>query len=216
MENKIVVFDMDGVLIDSIELMNQLTQTRYPGATLKESRDLFLGNIHEEIEKLHQKYGSLGEEEGKKVLEEYTKNKVEGVELYRDVQDLLNSLTQQGCKLSINSSAKSENALPILDRHSITEFFDSIYTKDDSKSKVEKFKLIAKHYDVEPSEFLFVTDAVGDVIEALELNINTIAVTYGIHPREYFIATDYPNIVSIVDSIEELQLAITEYFANKK
>lgn len=207
---------MDGVLIDSIELIHKLTQTRHPGATLNDSRDLFLGNIHEQIEVLQQKYGALNPEENKKVLDEYTRNKIETVGLYSGIEKMLNELTEEGFLLSINSSANSHNALPLLDRHNITNYFDTIYTKDDSKSKVEKFTMIAQHYGVSPSEFLFITDAVGDVIEALELNIDTIAVTYGVHPREYFVKTHYSNIVSIVDSVEELMLAINEYFGKEK
>jgi phosphoglycolate phosphatase-like HAD superfamily hydrolase len=214
MENKIIVFDMDGVIIDSVELMADLTQRRYPGSTLQEEKDLFLGNIHEQIKFLNEKYGSLGIEENKKILFDYTSNKIKNVQLYPGIKELLSSLSVR-YSLIINSSAATRNATPILERYNLLEFFDRVFLKEDSISKTEKFKMIAEHYAVSPSALLFVTDTVGDVREAAELSIDTIAVTYGVHTQEYFNKYPCSNLIMTVGSVTELGLAIDKYYKQK-
>ena len=216
MENNIIVFDMGGVIIDSIELTHLLTKEKYPGSTREESQNLFKGNFYQQLELLVKKYGTLHSRENRRLLIKYAVKKVEEAELFDGISELLKTLQTSGYTLSINSSAKAEDNTSILKRLEVFDLFDSVLSKEDSASKVEKFKMIAKKYDIEPSQLLFITDSVRDLEEAQELSINTIVVTYGIHPKEYFLESKCSNIVSTADSVGELESAIKEYFKDIK
>ena len=58
-----------------------------------------------------------------------------------------------------------------------------------------------REYGVRPGECVFVTDTVGDVREAQELGIRSVAVTWGFHSAER-LAEVSPDVV--VESVEEL------------
>ena len=51
---------------------------------------------------------------------------------------------------------------------------------------------------------VFVTDTLGDLREADQAGVPTIAVTWGAHGKEHFSAGSYPNLIAVVDSIPEL------------
>lgn len=52
MKNKVIIFDLDGVLFDSIAISEQYFFDVYPGSTKEMVRDLLSGNYHDEIQKI--------------------------------------------------------------------------------------------------------------------------------------------------------------------
>jgi phosphoglycolate phosphatase-like HAD superfamily hydrolase len=201
---KIIIFDMDGVIIDSIGLMFELYQNRFPGSTRKEFELLFTGNFNEQVDNLKEIYntGDSSEQEQEKLRNNYTDKKTRTVEMYPGIQKLIMLLVENGYRLSINTSASGANTFNLLDRLEITNFFDHIITRDVTQSKVEKFKELSRLYSSDVTDFIFITDSLGDVFEANEIDIPTLAVTWGIHNAEYFKGK---KIVSTVDSVGELQ-----------
>ncbi len=51
MNKKILIFDMDGVLFDTIPYAEQVTLESYPGMTSAMYKELHSGNYHEELAK---------------------------------------------------------------------------------------------------------------------------------------------------------------------
>jgi len=70
-----------------------------------------------------------------------------------------------------------------LDHHKLS-CFTEVLGVDFHKSKVEKFKYLFQKYDLKPEEILFVTDTLGDILEANKVHVRTIAVDFGFHDRE--------------------------------
>lgn len=208
---KIIIFDMDGVLINSIGVMFELTSNRYPGVSYNEYQDMFKGNIHTEIDTLKLKYSvkERTEEEHNLLRSNYTQKKIATTMMYPHIDVLLFNLKKQNYLLAINSSASGKNTFPILERLDIAQYFERILLKEDSLSKVEKFKMLMNHFECEPEDIIFITDTVGDVKEAAELNIQTIAVTWGVHTQEYFEEVS-ESIFKIVSSVKELEKILTE------
>ena len=187
-KTNIIIFDLDGVIVDSIGLMLELNQNRFPGSSRKDLELLFVGNIHEQIDNLKDTYklGNVSENEQELLLKKYTERKTETVVMYPRMLKLLNHLKNNGYQLSINTSASSANTFTLLERLKIKNLFDYIITRDFAQSKIEKFKELSKLYQCNPCDFLFITDSLGDVIEANQIDVPTIAVTWGVHSREYF------------------------------
>jgi phosphoglycolate phosphatase-like HAD superfamily hydrolase len=96
------------------------------------------------------------------------------------------------------------NCEPLLKYSKIDKFFDYVATKEVAIGKVEKFNIILEKYNVSKDETVFVTDTLGDLMESKSAGIPTIAVTYGAHNRSFFMRESHSNLVSIVDSVEEL------------
>jgi phosphoglycolate phosphatase-like HAD superfamily hydrolase len=125
--------------------------------------------------------------------------------MYEGMFDLLEDLKTKGVSLSINTSASDANTFDLLKRLGIDTFFDHVVTRDFARSKVDKFREIAKRYETDLSDFLFITDSLGDVKESAELNIPTIIVSWGVHDRSYFENLSYEHVMGIVDTVEELR-----------
>lgn len=204
MGNKIIVFDLDGVLCDTIQFVRENLAGIYHGFTEETHKELMNGNFHEEIKKLTLPKKEETEAETTDRRLKFEKRKSEAP-LYPGTQEFLKELHAVGYTLVLNTSAWDRTSRPLLDRVGITNLFDFIATAETSKSKVEKFNIIAKKYSVQNDELIFITDTMGDIREADEAGVSTIAVTWGGHDRDYLTREKHENVVAIVDSFEELK-----------
>ncbi len=204
MKGKIIIFDMDGVLFDTIPYAEKSTRDGHPGMTSQMYKELHSGNYHEEIEKyLHLKKRETEEEKEARCLEYSTKKM--NSSLFVGIEALLQELHAQNYTLVLNTNAFERNCLPLLERTGLKSLFDFIATAEVSKSKVEKFMLIEKKYGVSKSDMIFITDALGDVRESNAAGVPVVAVTWGVHDRRFFNREKYPHLVGIVDTVEELR-----------
>jgi phosphoglycolate phosphatase len=212
MYKKVIIFDMDGVLIDSVETSSKYMLERFPTMTKEVGKEILCGNFHEEIEKfkLTNKTKEETHEEREIRMAAYEIIKLK-CEAYDGIHDLLLNLHKDGYILAINTSAIRRNCIPILDKEGLTELFDFIGTTEISKSKVEKFKIIQEKYGVTQNDMLFVTDTLGDIREADIAGIPTLAVLWGVHDESYFNRESHENLKGIANSIEELKNFIYKY-----
>jgi phosphoglycolate phosphatase len=204
MKRKIIVFDMDGVLFDSVAVTEQFLYDRYQGMTKEMQMEILCGNFHEELKKITIPKKELTEEAAEARRALHTENKSK-VPMYEGAKELLEELHKEGYILALNTSAYAKNCLPLLERAGITALFDFLGTAEISKSKVDKFKVIEEKYGFDNQHVLFVTDTLGDIREADIAAVPTVAVTWGAHDRSYFTREEHKNVVGIVDSFDELK-----------
>ena len=207
MKKSIIVFDLDGVLFDTVEIMIQEFLKEYPGVTRDMAEGFFHGNVHEERERIAHLKKEETEEEEEERKRAYTIRKTEA-QMFPKMKELLQELYTKGYVLVTNTSASERNCTPLFERWGLQTLFDFHATTELSKSKVEKFKIIAERYDCHPRELIFVTDTIGDIREADIAGVPTVAVTWGAHDRNDFNQEPHKNVVAIVDSVEELQRAL--------
>ncbi len=211
---KIVIFDMDGVLIDSEVAAREYMISVYPMITKKMHQEILCGNFHEEMEKFRlahpPKPETDDEREARKAA--FAEKKAQ-CGLFDGIYDTLQQLHSDGYILVLNTSAIECNTTPLLERTGISSLFDFVATGEVSKSKVEKFAIIADRYKEEPGNMLFVTDTLGDIREADTAGVSTVAVTWGLHDTSFFNREPHENLKGIVTSISQLQNFISQYFA---
>lgn len=200
---KVLIFDMDGVLFDTISYAEETYLKRHPGVTSKMYKEIHSGNFHEETKKYsHLKIEETEEEENKHSVM-YTEKK-STTPMFKGIREFLEDLHNNEYLLILNTNAFNKNCLPLLEKSGIKNLFDLIATAEFSKSKVEKFKLIEEKYKVSKEDIFFVTDSLGDVKEAEIAGVPTIAVTWGVHDESFFDKEKYSNLMSIVHTVEEL------------
>ncbi len=195
----VIVFDFDGVLIDSLTKVEEFDQWLYPGLTDAEWRKTTLGNYFEMMREHESKRRNASEAE----LETKRKSFYEEKTLLLPISgmpDVVKTLNRN-YQLAINTTSKRDGVVPWLERNGLASYFGYVAYKELSTSKVEKFKLIFDHFGVESKDVYFVTDTIGDLQEANELKIDTVCVTWGIHSREEFMRF---HPFRIVDSPKEL------------
>jgi phosphoglycolate phosphatase len=205
MSKKLIIFDFDGVLFDSTKLVSGFIMSAYPTMTEEIINEMFCGNFPEEMAKAkltHERIQETPEEKAARSSQYSAKKLV--APLFEGILALLKTLHDAGHTLAINTSALDKNCLPLLERAGILGLFDTVATKDMSVSKVEKFKILQEKYGVAKEDILFVTDTLGDLREADVAGVPTVAVTYGVHTRAHFLREPHNNLVTIVDSVQEL------------
>lgn len=208
---KAVIFDFDGVIIDSKQSMISYNQKRFHDYSLVDlqntghNQSFFTGS-----KMFNERKRDLSEEEKLKYHNDFVLEKAES-KLFDGILDLLSRLKEKYF-LFINTSAKEETSEALILKYNLRSLFDKIYRKEDSLDKAEKFQMIMDEYSFLKEDIVFVTDTTGDVLEAHNLEIATIAVTWGFHPVEFFKSQHYPNLVAIVDNTAQLESAINEFF----
>lgn len=203
---------MDGVLFDTNKLVSDYFLYTYPTATKADWDNALMGNFHESLEKIERIHKHVEETNEEEMIrrQRYAKDKSSS-KLFPGIFNLLTNLHNSGHILVINTSALESNCLPLLEYSDVFKFFDFIATADVSKSKVEKFKIIENKYKVDRNNLLFITDTVGDILEAELAGISTIAVTWGAHDKSYFKPELYKNLIATFDSVDELEKFIKDW-----
>ncbi len=199
---KIIIWDFDGVIVDSRELSLELNQKQYENVTEESQRDLCSGNIYIEVRKLKKK--NFSEDEKEDFLKNsYFPRKMELIPV-PGISEIIEKLSKE-YSMVINSSAREEPLSAYLIKHNLPFYFKKIYGKETSKSKEEKFKLILKEFGVEADECLFITDTIGDVHEAMAVKIKSIGVLWGYQRRKHFTSCE-EEIILVEKPVELIDL----------
>lgn len=202
--SRVIIFDFDGVIIDSWQLAYERNLRDWPDLKPEEHKSFFNTNIYEELAKMPPSLQT--KEERKKYLNtEYfpAKNKLP---IFPKIREVLEKLSISS-KLVINTSASRETTISYLKNNNLYKYFSGVYGKETSIDKVANFELISKHFDIPLKECIFITDTVGDVLVAEKLEIPTILVSWGYQNKDYFEPVAR-KVISIVDEPIELIKAI--------
>jgi phosphoglycolate phosphatase len=95
-----------------------------------------------------------------------------------------------------------------LKKESIDGFFIDVLGADVHKSKVTKIKMLLDKYKVHPKDAVFITDTLGDVLEANECGVPSIAVTWGLHEKETLSKGNPAKIIEnplfLIEAVKEI------------
>ncbi|MDD5489476.1 MAG: HAD family hydrolase [Candidatus Moranbacteria bacterium] len=181
---KAIIFDFDGVIVDSLELWTEafISACKGNGFSRIASKEAFLnlfdGNFYEEMLK-----AGIAEKEvplmRKKLEHAYAENK-DSIKLIDGMRETLDILAKEN-QIYIVSSNFSGIVQDILDSRGI-EISGEILGADKGKSKVKKIESIKSRYF--DHIFFYIGDTRGDMIEGKIAGVKTVAVTWGWHSRE--------------------------------
>ncbi|PLX21511.1 hypothetical protein C0584_02485 [Candidatus Parcubacteria bacterium] len=194
---KAIIFDFDGVIHNTFEF-HRTRVKNFTGIELnpEEYRNMHKKNMYLNIPKA---FESVSWSEYSKFIHEdmanlKTRNKTK--EAIRDLAKKHN--------LYIITSGTKKNISAYLERNKILDNFKDILGVETHKMKIEKFKYLFKKYKTKESECVFVTDTLGDICEANEVGVKTIAVDFGFHSREVLNEGNPFRIISRFEEIKNL------------
>lgn len=184
---KLIMFDYDGVLIDSFAITSLIYKDISDAFSLGFPedgafyRDLFELDWRETMRKIN-----LGEEYWPKTEEIFIAGlkKHKGmVKPYDGIPEVLESLAKNHLLAIVTNNLRAEVDYT-LGRYDLQKYFQASFTSEDGELKPSPdmiHKCLAK-FNVKPEEAAFIGDMDGDIVSARAANIGkVIAVTYGYH-----------------------------------
>jgi len=210
MKKKLILFDLDGTLIDSapdlaLALNDMLTQLGRENFSLETIHN-WVGNgaqtlvkrallgkkeIDEEVDE------ELFTEALKLFLDSYAANVCVDTLLYPEVKKTLASLHSKGYRLSIVTNKPYAFVAPILEGLGIAEYFEYFIggdSLDEKKPSPKPLLHICEKLGVSVKESLMVGDSKNDILAAHAAGMESVGVSYGYNYGES-IAVSKPSFV---------------------
>lgn len=183
---KIIIFDFDGVIADSFNIAFEINQLARPALTEDRYRAMFNTNIND---------AKHTDPVVKKIdfFTEYGK-KFQALGIDSEVKESVIQLSKQ-FPLFIVSSTINSIISDYLTRHDIRNCFKDILGHDIEKSKVKKFNMLFKTNGCLPEKAAFLTDTAGDIKEARESKINFIVGILGGYQNKQSLQAGQPDAI---------------------
>jgi phosphoglycolate phosphatase-like HAD superfamily hydrolase len=197
---KAIIFDFDGVIHDTFAFHKKKIEA-FAGVEFSEDefRDIHNGNFF-----VH-KNDKLKDTDWFKYRDHVYKE-MSNMKIKDETREALVGLSKNH-ELFIISSGGTKMILDYLKNNDMKDIFKEVIGMDIYRSKLDKFGVIFAKYRLSPIDCIFVTDTLGDILEANMLNIRTIAVDFGYHKKEIL---SKGNPFKIVSSVGQLLEAIDQ------
>ena len=216
---KVIVFDLDGVLIESADIKTEAFRELFAGypAHIDEIIQYHVENAGiSRYVKFKYIYENFLEETYDYTIEKILDKKFKNLVLDKIITcpcvggtiEFLNIY----CKmypLYIVSGTPDDELKEIVEKKNLGDYFFNIFGS--SKSKSEWLEIIIKNEKIQPNNLLFIGDAMSDYLAALTMNTLFI----GRHSGNDDNIFPMKNILTIIDDLKELSL-IVESNRNKK
>jgi len=209
MRYKVVIFDMDGTLVNSsITIANAINYVRknLGFAPMDKEHILRLVNDHT-INPAQTFYHAkaFDADHERWFSEYYTKNHESELVLYKGIKELLIALKEQGKKLAVATNAYRGSTIESLTHLGIYDLFDSIACYDDvlqGKPHPDMLFKVLDELNVSEKDAIFIGDGPRDEMAAKAANIDYIMVDWGF--------TDYldKDVVCSVSALKEILLDV--------
>jgi len=181
---KLLLFDFDGVLVDSLDVYEKtvtqcLAKINHP---LKRGRqeflELFDGNFYE---MLAQKGVDIDKfmTASVDILSRVNYN---GIKPFNAMWPVLQKLKKKHCLIVISSN-DTPTIREALRLYGIEDIFQEILGSDFMLSKKDKILYAIKKYSVIPSDIYYIGDTIGDIKEGKQAGVRTAGVTWGWHDK---------------------------------
>ncbi|MGN0483327.1 MAG: HAD hydrolase-like protein [Lachnospiraceae bacterium] len=210
MKKRVILFDLDGTIIDSQEgIMNCIRYAleaigkeepddaklrRFIGPPLDYSFREFYGFDEETIDFLVKKY-----------RERYNPIGAFECKLYPEVKESLTRLKQAGYAIGLASSKPEVFCKKILDYHQITDLFSVITGSDFEGGRNTKAKVLIEslhRFSAKKEEAVLIGDTRFDAEGAKEAGVSCIGITYGFGTREEMLSAGADKVF---DSLKEVE-----------
>jgi phosphoglycolate phosphatase-like HAD superfamily hydrolase len=174
---KNIIFDFDGVIVDTYDIVFNIFREKYTDVTHKKFQDLFDTGIDDD--------DAMGIADGEEFIKwffERYKTDLKSGHILPDIAEYLGELNRQYNLFLITSN--SERVTSDFLKQNKLNYFNRISGYETDRSKVVKFKILEKDFEVNSKNSIFITDTLADIVEGQQAGYKVLAETFGYHNRE--------------------------------
>src|SRR3989338_4992642 len=201
---KLILFDFDGVLVNTIEFSYKIHKENNKNFTFEQFQNFSNGNYYKGIGAAVTSGHIL------QTIAEF-KNNYDAYVATMSVHDILYNTVIKLSKiytLSIVSSMFDESIIKFLEKENLKKCFSDILGANVHINKAIKINMLLEKYKISPDDTVFITDSLGDVLEAHECGVKSIGVLWGIHPHETLKSGNPEKIIDnpmdLYDTVKEI------------
>jgi len=211
MSKPLVIFDFDGVLVDTVDLLEGEIRKKLAelGYDFMKDREETLDLFEENIVVALIEHGLTPHDMC--VVWEHIQDVTRSgdVHLCSGIPAMLDKLNGR-CDMAIVSSNSTDAIRSIIERLGIEPYFFKVSGGDEATGKAVRIKACMDEIGVKPSKTFYVGDTVGDVGEAKEAGVGSVVVAWGAYPLERLagaspdcIIREPPELVDLIDAFSE-------------
>jgi len=213
MRYKLIIFDWDGTLMDSLDkivvcMQAAAKQMQHAVPSRQSVNDIIGLSLLNAVQRLFPKL-LLSEQQAlvDAYREQYHLHQDIDTPLYPGIKTLLTTLKSQGYLLAV-ATGKGRNGLnDMLDKSGTRALFAATICADEARSKPDPLMLekLLKQLQVDVSDALMIGDSSYDLAMAQQIGMDSIGVSYGVHSVET-LAQFAPLMI-----LDNLTLALAQY-----
>ncbi|MPW24211.1 HAD-IA family hydrolase [Alkalibaculum sp. M08DMB] len=207
-----IIFDLDGTLVDSLEgiafSMNHVLDTSGFGTFPTLEYKKFVGEgikrlVYKALPETHKDDGSVNEYYDF-MCNIYREHYSEGMVLYSGIEELLNKLTHLGLILAINTNKNQDVTDMIVAKY--LKYWDFIKVIGSNSGFYKKPNplgalTLAKLARFDPKDCLYIGDSEVDILTAKNAGMTSITVTWGFRSHAELLVHSPQNIVHYPNEI---------------
>src|SRR3989344_2190195 len=203
---RLIFFDFEGVIVDSFNILFQPIKALNPNFTPYDYRQLFLGNVHKEIERIVETKAVRWTND-EEFWAKYTKTLL-GQSPFTGIPAAITELGKQYPQVIVSSTIR-DPIKKYLIRYDLDLYFSEILGKEAGKKKDEKIERALTEHRILPRNSLYITDTLGDIFEAQRVGVQSIATLWGFHDEK---TLRQGNPAAIVRMPREIPEVVDRYF----
>lgn len=189
LSQKLLIFDCDGVIVDSIDYYLELTKrvclmvghqrlpTREDFFKADGTIDGILRQIEVPAEKMDE-FLQAAQSIYSLPLDENVQ-----IAVVPGIPKVLNELAPK-CRLIVISANMTYQTREVLKRHGLIDHFQLVIGGDVAGSKSSKIHEVLSQFNAYKKDVYMIGDMTGDIREGHKAGVNTVAVTWGYHSKE--------------------------------
>ncbi len=207
---KVVIFDIDGTLLDATEgILSSVNKTinylKLKKLSKKEMLDFVGPPIQNSYKAIYENNDIKAQEFANIFRKEYAGGDVYKANAYDGIEELLSLLKNNGYKLGVATYKRQDYANGLIIHFGFDKYIDLICGSD-NENKLKKsdiLRICINGLTTNKSEVIFIGDSYHDAEAANNLGIDFIGVTYGFGFKTKYEIQKY-NPVLCADNIEEI------------
>ncbi len=187
MSVKVIIFDFDGTLADTLEVLRNIINRLAGEFGYKPASEADLDRLQNLTSREIIKHSGIAIFKIPSLLRRVKgelNKEIHAVLPIKGIEEVLRELKQKGYRLGILTSNSRENVKIFLENYNLIDLFDYIYSGSTIFGKSKVMRGFLKREKLAPQEVIYVGDEVRDIEAAKKSQIGMIAVSWGFHSKQ--------------------------------